>query len=193
VFFDDGYALAYGVGSPEQPLGSMVLNLGKVVRCAWQGDFGADTEGLFFGSDDGFVYRMERGSSFDGEPIEAWLNLAFSPQKSPSVRKRYRRAYLDLEIVITASLRVGYDLSYADPDVRPGSTSTFNDIGGGGYWDGADWEEFVWDAATVSQANISLAGVGRNIALLFYANTDEDYPFTLQNVLLHYTPQRYER
>jgi hypothetical protein len=65
--------------------------------------------------------------------------------------------------------------------------------GGGGYWDTDEWDSFVWDAQTVSAAEVKLYGTGTNLGLLIHTESDQFNPFTLQGVIIHYEKRRLER
>jgi hypothetical protein len=192
VFFNDGTALVLGL-TGDKINGLMPLNYGKVVRVIANSTLTNGTEVTFFGSDDGYVYQDYSGTSFDGNPIEAWIRPAFNHSKSPLVRKTYRRAIFEVKPEGFSSVTIGYDLGYATPNVLSPVQSLSNQILGGGFWDQFYWDNFTWDAPVVSSVNMTLDGTEKNISFLFYSNRAQDKSHTVQGVTLLYTPRRLDR
>lgn len=190
IFFSDGTGLMVGL-TGEKLSGIMPLNYGKVVRCMTTAVLSNQKEVTYFGSDDGYVYQDNVGTSFDGQPIEAWARPAFNNLKSPRVRKQYRRAVFELVCEGYTQINISYDLGYANPDAnQPDTTADQKLNGAGGFWDQFTWDGFVWDTPIVNQADVSLDGAENNIAFIAYSNRAQDDPHTLQGVNLLYTPRR---
>jgi len=188
VFFDDDTCLVFGLTGPKVS-GILPLNYGMTVECAWSGFASDGTEWAFFGSDDGYVYRDLVGTSFDGDVIEAWIRPAFNNLRSPNIRKTYKRAIFEVASEGYAEVNATYDLGYGSPDVEPAAVQQDQTlIGQGGYWD-----QFTWDAAVVSDAQISIDGAENNINFLFYSSRAQDDPHTVQGVQLMYIPRRINR
>ena len=118
LYFSDGYALQLGLDG-DKVSGLMPLNYGRAVRCMTTANLSNGSEVTYFGSDDGYVYRDNVGTSYDGAPIEAWIRLPFNHSRSPQVRKRYRRAVIEVKATGYARMNVSYDLGYASPYVNP--------------------------------------------------------------------------
>lgn len=192
LFFSDGTGLAMGLTGNE-PNGIMPLNYGRVVRCMTTQTLSNGIETTIFGSDDGYVYMDNLGTSFDGEPIEAWIRPAFNHAKSPQVRKRYRRAVFDIKPYGYSKVDISYDLGYANPSVSPPLAVTNNAFFGGGFWDQFTWDQFTWDAKTIADISMSLTGTEKNISFLFYSNRAQDTKHTVHGLTISYTPQRLER
>ncbi len=192
LYFSDGTGLAVGL-TGDKVSGIMPLNYGIAVRCITTDTLSSGTEVTYFGSDDGYVYRDNVGTSFDGQTIEAWVRPVFNHSKSPLVRKRYRRAVFEVSAEGFSSCSVGYDIGYGTSDVLAPVQVTSNQISSGGYWDQFTWDQFTWDSQYVSNVNISLDGTEKNISFLFYSNRAQDKPHTVQGVNLIYTPRRLDR
>lgn len=69
-------------------------------------------EVILVGADDGYIYRLEVGSSFDGEDIEAIYESPFMPINDPSIRKTLYKMtlYADLKGTFSASVDFNFDL-----------------------------------------------------------------------------------
>jgi hypothetical protein len=194
LYYSDGTALVVGL-TGDKVNGILPLNYGsKVVRCICTATLSNGQEVTYFGSDDGYIYKDNVGTSFDGSTIEAWIRLAFNHEKSPRMRKRFRRAVFEGAVDYYAQVNITYDLGYGNPDVMPSDpTNNIALIGGGGYWDQFYWEQFTWDNQVVVNPSTSLDGTEKSISLLFYSNRAQDQSHTLQGVTLHSTPRRLER
>lgn len=175
------------------------LDYGTPVSCSYSCENAAGTPSYYFGGDSGYVYEAERGRSFDGGAIQAFMRLPFNHQGRPATRKRYRLAELEIEADLEVSLLVAQENSYANEEV--GSYS-WNDLlaawedqvsGGGGFYDIDNWDEIYWDSQTVNSARFELRGTGKNVSLLFYNESAITEPFIMQGVVLHFDERRVQR
>jgi hypothetical protein len=193
VYFSDNSAIAIGM-TGDKITGIMPLDYGIPVRCMCTAEDSTGKERAWFGSDDGYIYEDNVGTSQDGNPITSWIRLPFNNEKSPRTRKRFRAAILELISEGFASINVTYDLGYGSPDVADGVAVIGQSLlTAGGYWDQFTWENFTWDTQTIGNPRISLDGSHTNISLLFYSSRDQDSSHTLQGITLATTPQRIER
>ena len=62
----------------------------------------------FVGSTDGWVYQFDKGTSFDGANISAYITLNYDPAKSPRILKSYRRAVVEVFGTSYAELQASY-------------------------------------------------------------------------------------
>ena len=193
LFFNDNTGIVVGLTGGAVD-GIMYLNYGRVVRCITTATLSTGEEVTYFGSDDGYVYRDNIGTSFDGETIEAWIRPAFNNLKSPRLRKRFRRAVFEVKAEGYAQVNVAYDLGYGSPNVNPSAIASDTPlIGGGGYWDQFTWDQFTWDTQIFADPSISIEGTEKNISFFFYSNRAQDKSHTVQGVTLLYSERRVER
>lgn len=194
LFFSDGSGIVVGLAG-DKITGIMPINYGRVVRCMYTSTWTTGKERTFFGSDDGYVYEDNIGTSFDGEPIESWVRLAFNHEKSPRMRKRWRRAVLEVTAGTYCQVNFTYDLGYGHPDVSASPAVVDTPLIGspGGYWDAFTWDQFAWDTQAVLAPSISIEGTEKNISLIFYSNRAQDGAHVLQGVTLLYSERRTER
>jgi hypothetical protein len=148
---------------------------------------------VLFGSDTGYVYQADVGSSFDGAPIEAYLRMPFNNISSPRLRKRFRKAVMEMSASAYASIRFQPEFSYGDPDVGTHRLQTGETTGSGGYWDVDNWDGFFYDARLVTTPEFSIEGTGLNMALIFYSSSAIDLGHTLQGMLIHFSNRRLSR
>lgn len=189
VFYSDGTALVVGL-TGDKVSGIMPLNYGRPVRCIVSATLSTGAEVCYFGSDDGYVYRDNVGTSQDGAPIEAWLRLPFNNDRSPRIRKRFRRAVTEIVADGYAQVNVSYDFGYGNPEAQP-SPQVANNVllGAGGYWDQVTWDLYTWDSPFVSSMTTSIDGTETNISMLYYSNRYQDQPHTISGLTLISTPR----
>lgn len=193
VFFSDNTGLAVGL-TGDKVSGILPLDYGIPVRCICTAKLSTGEEVTYFGSDDGYVYQDNVGTSFDGDEIAAWFRLAFNHGKSPRLMKSYHSAVLELDVEEYSQVNVSYDLGYGTSDVEASAPAADQVLlGGGGYWDGIDWDTFNWDAQAVLDPTIPLDGTETNISLLFYSSRAQDKPHTIQGVTEFFSPRRLKR
>lgn len=193
VYFTDGTALAVGL-TGDKVTGLMLLNYARAVRCICSATLSTGSEVTYFGSDDGYVYQDNIGTSQDGAAIESWARLPFNSDKSPRIRKRFRRAILEVVAEGFAKVNISYDLGYGNPNVQPAAPQPDTAlIGAGGYWDMFTWDAFTWDAQIVNNPTISIDGTEKSISMLFYSNRAQDQPHVLSGLTLISTPRLLER
>ena len=139
----------------------------------------------YMGCTDGSVMYMDNGVSFNGTAIQSYLRLPFTSFNTPHRKKRFRKATLELEAGSQATLDYLADYDYGSGGSSSGAQATV--YGGGGFWDVANWNNFVWSSAVVSSAEAYLNGSGMNISLLIVHSSATDPAFTLQGVQLNYS------
>lgn len=154
--------------------------------CAWNGEDSTGKDVVFFGADNGYVYQADKGSSFDGYEIQAYLRMPFNNLKSPRHNKEYFKAVLEMTSVSYAEIRFQPEFSYGDSDIQGHAIAASAVQGTGGYWDVAQWDTFFYDARSVNSPEFDINGSGSNMSLLFYSFNDLDLGHTLQGVLIHY-------
>jgi hypothetical protein len=189
IFFADGYAL-YSTIVNGQLLGTMPVEFPHSVTI-WAEGLRADrNEQSYFGSTNGFVYKLDAGTSFDGEVITYSLLLNYNPQKSPRIRKRYRRASVEMTGVAYATLQFGYELGYGLPDKEQPVSQTYESLFSPAYWDTFVWDAFTWDGKVLAPTEVEMTGTAENVGLRFFGESDYVGEFTLNSVILHYSFRR---
>jgi hypothetical protein len=193
VYGADGSGLIASFGENGNLLGITQLQYPVNPTCFASCEDATGRDAVFFGADNGYVYRADIGSSFDGAEIEAFLRMPFNNMGGPRIRKRFRKAVLEMAATAYTSIRFQPEFSYGDPDVGTHRLQTGEVTGGGGYWDVSTWDTFFYDAQLVNSPAFSIEGTGLNMALLFYTSSAVDLGHVLQGMLIHFTPKRLER
>jgi len=160
------------------------------MSCICSGEGADGEEVILFGASNGVVYEMNKGSSFDGSEIEAYIRMPFNNLRMPRHEKRFRKLQLEMTCESYSAIRFHPEFDYSSPDRAQHRVTTEAVIGAGGYWDASLWNEFFWDAQIVASPEFSIEGTGINMGMIFYSKSDIDLGHTLQGALIHYTPRK---
>ena len=129
--------------------------------------------GLYFGGNDGFVYRAEYGANDNGAAIPITLLPAFSHLKSPGRLKQIRdfRFYITTDIT-SFSYEVAVAVDYEEPlqiSGAAGSPSIANFF----QWDVTPWDgPAVWYGETIVKEWTGAQGLGTVVAPYMHMNLD---------------------
>lgn len=180
LFFSDGTGVSvyFGRKYPEP----MLFDLGHVVRCITTETSVANGERVFFGSDNGFVYELEVGSSYDGEEIVAYVQLPYDHEGSPWLLKRFHKAILELEASPATQIGMNAEFDYADGEQRGHPQQSFAIEGGGGIWDLATWNDFFWSSPAEGRAECYLDGQGVNMSIIIASRGADQVGYVLQGI-----------
>ena len=189
VFFSDGTALFMTVVNGKL-LGTMPIQFQHTVSCVTEGEDLNGAVTSFFGSTNGYVYELDKGTSFDGEVIPANLTLVYNSIGTPRVRKRFRKASIETTGDAYAELQFSTDLGYRSAEIdQPNDANYSNDLRSA-YWDSLIWDQFVYDGSDISPTEIEVTGTAENLAIRLSSTSAIFKQFTVNSVLLHYTPRR---
>lgn len=150
-----------------------------------------EEEVVIFSNDDGYVYRMESGNSYDGTAIVARLYTPYMPVNDPSIRKTLYDiyTYLDPEDDYSGTLSVRYNFN--DPKViQPASI----DIGGGDlvflYGSGV-YGTAVYSGLPETFSRVLTTGSFFTVSLEYEFGEDGTVmaPFTLDTITLSYSTE----
>lgn len=189
VFFGDGTGIYMTIANGKL-LGSMPVEFLDPVLCSVEGEDANGNAVSFFGSDNGFVYQLDAGTSFDGDPISASFNLVYNSIKSPRILKRFRRASVEMSGDYYAQIQFGYDLGYRRLEIPQALDASYDADLRSSYWDSMIWDNFVFDGADVTPSEIEVAGTAENISVRISSSSDLLQPFTVNTIILHFTMRR---
>lgn len=193
LFFNDRYGITLTF-SANRLVGLMPFYYAHTMTCACSAEISDGTEMILCGGSDGYVYRMERGTSFDGDAIDASLVLAFNHLGSPRARKRYRRAVYELTGTSFSFFEASYELGYGSDEIdQTPQVTNVASLFSSKNWDSFTWDAFYWDGRSLLPAEQGIDGVAENISLILRSSTDYVASFTVNSVILHFTPRRQMR
>ncbi len=195
AFFNNGYGIRTTIINGKL-IGSTTTKFPDFPYCAFDGRLSDGTEVAFFGAADGFVYQLDKGSSFDGDKIHAELYLPPNFMKSPRIRKRMRKASVELYSESYVAFTFSYTLGYGG-DILIKTSQQDRDIDadiGVPQWDIEYWDSgAIWDGFTVTPKELRLSGRGTSISLKFIVDSDYVAAFTVNSILYNYSYGRGER
>jgi hypothetical protein len=193
LFFSDGYALVTTIDNGKIA-GIMPVLLPVVVQCIDSRENPSGTEEVFFGGDDGFIYQMNKGTSFDGADIEAFLYLAFATFKSPNIIKRFRRATIEVEGEGYCEFSFGYDLEYGSTEIEQPPFSVPEVVAlTGGTWDAGSWDVGSWDGTSLTPSYFGMEGSGVNVSAKIIIEGAYYSQVKFSGILFEYSPRRLRR
>lgn len=190
LFYDDRTGITFYMGrkNPE----AMIFEYPFTVTCYHVAEVDG-RERIFVGADDGHVYELDVGTSFDGQPIEAMLQLAYGNQRAPRVMKRYHKIALDVEASPGTQIAILAQFDNAG-DLQPyPHVENLALTGNGGIWGISDWADFYWGAPDVARAESGNVGSGENISPIIVSNSDFMDGYTLQSATILWSQRGMKR
>jgi len=193
LFLDDGGIITATINGKS--VNFTYAHYDDVVRCI-SAPARADDElgSIFFGSDSGFVYKIDSGVSLDELPMTAYFKTPYTFQGGTRQRKRYREVTLEIETLSQGETRVSVspDFSLTDSTVPMENETTITKVvEGSAIWNEANWNSFSWNMVgmgSISTISCRINGVSTEIALFIrFVAVDTVSPLhTLNGVFLSY-------
>jgi hypothetical protein len=151
----------------------------------------SSSEQIVFANEDGYVYELEVGSSFDGRPIEAIYESPYMAVTDPRTRKTFYKltTYLELNGSVSITLGVKYDFDRERGyEVLQPQTDVIESTGSSVFFYGAP--NTVYGSATYGGVLDSvyenvLIGSGKTIALRI-SDTSTNPSFSLDTAIIEF-------
>jgi len=190
LFFGDGYAL-YCTVLNQQYLGAAPMLFPDIFTCVDTTKLITDTEATYVGCENGYVYQLDVGTSFDGAPIAAYFFTAWDAIKSPRILKRFRAASVEVQGDSFAEFDYGYQIGYASDQLAqlPSVWLPVN-LGAVPHWDSFVWDAFVWDGTGLLPSDVDETGTAENIRVSISSGTNYIAAFTVNSIIHHYSMRR---
>ena len=140
-----------------------------------------------------YVYELDKGYSFDGKPIPAFMQLPFNDLGTPFQEKKFPYLLIEVGAVDLSKFRVWVDF---DDDLggRFEVEDPFLALSELGWWGESHWDEFYWldDPLRIAEARID--GRGRNLSVAFASVPDQvTPPHVISAITVYYKPMRLRR
>ncbi len=202
VLYSDGTGLTVFMGR-KAPEACLFTISPLSLTCCATGEF-SDGEAILAGGAEGYVYRLDSGTSLDGAGVQAFVMPASNHLRSPMIEKRLHKTTIELDAGVQASVGVTVFFDYgADGQPISGSRdftargSTGKDFlvqAGGGLWDAATWDEFFWSAPLRGYVEAYTEGIGVNFTPIFACDAHPAEPsHTLQAYTFHWSARKLRR
>lgn len=197
LFFSDNTGVSIYLGKQSANIVTGVqpspqclfFDLGRVVSVCVAGLFADGSEGMFFGSDNGMVYQRDKGNSYDGAAVDAYIRYPFTNCQSPQWEKRFHKATLEVDAPANANISMSADFSYGAAD-NPVATQSFSVSGGGGFWSEMFWSQFYWSSPVSGTAEAYFDGLGETISVVVASKVTYEPPHTISGMRLHHSRRR---
>ena len=168
-------AIRYGIMEGQYPTD---------IQCVSSAEDLTGKERVFGGSTDGYVYQLDKGTSFDGEGIEHILKLHSNHLKSPSIKKRFRHADFEIAASNVLDLTFYYELEKGKQSLEPRTLTVNGALAG---YDRGIWNESIYDGYSLEYKRVSLVGSSTNIDFSIHHNSATDRPFTISGYTMTFT------
>lgn len=193
VFYNDGGGLYITISNGEL-LGCMPILFPDIPYCAFEGRSSTGANISFFGGTDGMLYQLDKGSSFDGDAMDWQFTLNYANSKSPRTKKKYRgNAAFEVNSEFNntyAAFSIGYKLGYDAGHYSQPQNMSYAAYLAATRWDEFTWDDFFWDSNAIEALEVDIGGAAENIAFFVFGNSDYVMPFTINSIIIPYTPRR---
>lgn len=160
------------------------------VECTASVEDSSGSEVLLFGSDDGYVYQMDKGTSFDGAAVDAFVRMAFNFMGSAERNKKFFKAVFEVTAKEASTISFTPDFDYGETEDVSQDLAV---AASGGTWDVSNWDEFIWGDQLISNPVAYIDGSGQNIGITIFTSHTYEQPHTLNSVIIHYSSKGVKR
>lgn len=187
--FNEKAGLYFTFSGPDM-IGVTRVNFAHPVKCAVNSTDTNQVEVSYFGDDQGYVYKMDDGYSFNGTDIYSYFITSFHHYGGPTTNKRFRLIQPDLRVT-GANSQVGVRAitDYGDGNVSLGYTEELVQTGGS-LWDFSTWDQFIYDSAYHQDSRIRVSLTGTNLAVMISSDGSDASQHTIYGITVHYSPRR---
>lgn len=192
IFFSDRSAL-YITMVGSKVVGMMPQYFADAVACCCSREDSSGNEVMLFGGTDGMVYQMERGTSHDGDDIEAFIYLSFAHFGSPNVLKDWREAMLEITGEGYFELSFSYELDYGSTKIAQPPAQTLVAELASSFWDSGSWDSGFWDGRILMPIYADVKGSSANVSYGFRSNSDYFSAIRVSGITTGYTMRRSTR
>lgn len=188
------YRLFQGTGSTTPStaagiIGTLKLQTNGSVAWEWSKSSGilvsSADDGIYnnaeltiHGGFDGYVYKQETGTTFNGTDISALYQTPYLIFNDPNIRKVLQKLCANFRTNGDVNMSIGIRFDYSDPTLPTAPDQNIVLSGGGGIWDtGLTWNgaSLDWDSVPLIRKCAYLIGSGFSASLLFSTSGGPDY------------------
>ncbi len=154
----------------------------NVVDSIYSGMLG--NEVIVFAHTDGYVYRMESGSSFDGENIQATFSTPFFSVNDPRRRKTFYKLHTYIDPIGSVSGEASLKLDFDQPGtIQPSSVPVANVSSPAAFFGQAIFGQATYGGRLVTLFTNQVVGSGFTVSIQ-YRFEGTDPPFSLDAIAL---------
>ena len=168
--------IRYGLTEASYPLST-------TVDCISTEEDANGDEKTYFGSNDGYVYQMDKGTSHNGEEIYVKVTLQFNHFGDPSVKKRFEGIGLEAVLASPTEFNVSYSM---DDGQRTYRSKVANFPDGSSIYGSSEFGMSLFGSRPLSRDRIHLKGTGYNVQFSFSRITAFDAQASLTGYTIRY-------
>jgi len=175
--------------------GLMPFTMSHQIKCMVSAEDDDGFEVLYGGFDDGYVRRLDSGTSFDGGTVSSFVRTAYYHYDSPGSRKRFRELGLEVNADTSTTLTVKPDYDFGGtftPKTSPVS-SNYSVSVSADQWSEADISNSSTGITVVASERVKINGIGTNMGLIISNSSIYDKPITLQGAIVDFSPRGIRR
>lgn len=191
IHFDDGTSIYVSFEAREQRGATFMIFPDSIDQIA-TGDYEDNRQVAIFSSPgSGYVYRMDSGPNFDGQPITATLKTAFHHYGSPRNYKAFKRLTCEIRGEAGQEFLVRGNLDYSElgtaQNIWNGVATVDTISNTSSLWGKAIYGTFIWGAGAVTNRVITyLVGIGTNIGFNLVSKETYRGQHIIQNFIVDY-------
>ena len=150
--------------------------------------FFQNAETIVFANDDGYLYQMEEGNSFDGDNIQTTFATPYMPINDPRIRKTFYKMFLYTDPQGSVSFDVSLKLDFDQKNsVQPTKIDFNNATGTVAFMGQATFgSSAVYSSKLKTLFETQIIGSAFVVSLQ-YTSDSVDPPFSLDAITLEYT------
>jgi hypothetical protein len=190
LYFNDktGIAMTF-INGKNQGILPFTMSDQIISSCSTEDSNGDEV--LYGGFDDGYVRRIDSGTSFDGASVASFVRLSYYHYGTPQLKKRFREILLELAADTSTTLNIYPDFNYGDGTVP--TATTYDVTVSNDEWNVDDVSNSTLGITVVDKARARIQGVGENMGILIKNASIYDKPVTLQGAVVQYQPRGLKR
>ncbi len=149
-------------------------------------NYNQNVEQVFFANDDGYVYQMESGNSFDGASIPTTFATPHLPMDDPRIRKTFYKLFLYTDpqgsVQFTVSLKLDFD---SQGSIQPAPISIQNTQGVVGFFGTGTFGTTKFGTKLLKLFQTQVIGSGFTVSFQFESN-DSNPPYSIDALTIEY-------
>lgn len=192
LFLSDGTGviLTFGQGTVMPTR----IKFPNIVRCCVSAEDSSGNELIYFGSDDGYIYRMESGRSLGGQGMNAYMETAFTDLGLKHNVKRIRRARFDVGKNGNAGLEVSARFIIDDGGIRRAVDDNMHFEGEGTpLGPESTLGQTILGGLPLVEGEMEVYGTAQYLSFIFKSNTTDEAPWEVDGVAVDFFPGRKRR
>jgi hypothetical protein len=185
VYFSNGRGVYLTFDKEKVVRSATMVSYWKAVHQASVAFNQAGVPTIYFASSDGYVYKMDSGTSFDGLAIDTQLQTSHYAYGSP----RHWKRFLRLAFMTTADRGLTFGVrqifSHSDQQLPKGGSLSVNTLSASGFY-GSDQYGFFTYGKSSGKGEVYLRGHGDTMALEIRTSSKYKKPHIIQNLIVDY-------